>query len=234
WPETVVTTVLNYDRASAARVAAVATRLHAWLLAGSLNYHDGRDYNAMFLYDPTGSLAAVYDKRQLVPFAEHFPARAWLGWLPYTNLISDFGSGTADAVLPAGTMRFGPLICWESAFSDEAYAQVRGGAQFFVIATDDAWFGETAGPYQHAQIARLRAVEFGTWIVRAASTGVSGIIAPDGRYVEATDLDREASVLGTIGAPPGSVFAHIGPTPIGVACVVLYVALLWATTLRKS
>ena len=102
----------------------------------------------------------MYDKRQLVPFAESLPAPAIFSRLPYANLIGRFGHGRIDAVVPAGSMRFAPLICWESAFSDLVHAQIQNGAQFLVIPTDDAWFGPTSGTYQHAQIAQMRAIEW--------------------------------------------------------------------------
>ncbi|MBV8689015.1 MAG: hypothetical protein JOZ59_02805, partial [Candidatus Eremiobacteraeota bacterium] len=153
---------------------------------------------------------------------------SFLSWIPYTNLITGFGQGRLNSVFDAGGMKIAPLICWESAFADLTYAQLRAGAQAFVIVTDDAWFGETAGPYQHAQIARLRAIETGTWILRAASTGVSGIIAPNGQYVQQTDLDREAVVLGALGTPTGSLFAHIGPTAVIVVLTLIYAGLLLA------
>jgi apolipoprotein N-acyltransferase len=123
-------------------------------------------------------------------------------------------------------MRFAPLICWESAFADLVHAQIQNGAQFLVIPTDDAWFGPSSGTYQHAQIAQMRAIESGEWVIQAASTGISGIVAPDGTWVEHTGLDREAIVAGTIGLPPGSLFARIGPDPVMYALVGVYVVIV--------
>ncbi len=124
----------------------------------------------------------MYDKRQLVPFAEWFPGRAFLSWLPYIAALNGgLTPGQNRRRLRNDCAPIAPLICWESAFADLAYAQVRRGAQLLVISTDDAWFGKTSGPYMHAQIAQLRAIETGAYVVRAAATGMSGIIAPDGR-----------------------------------------------------
>ncbi|MDP9018694.1 MAG: apolipoprotein N-acyltransferase, partial [Candidatus Eremiobacteraeota bacterium] len=231
WPETVMTTTLDditrpYNVALSKRLASLARSLNTTLVTGSLDAHDGQYYNASYVYSPHGLLTAVYDKRQMVPFAESFPAKAYLSWLPYTNLITGFGTGTVDGVYDAGGVRFAPLICWESAFSDLAHAQVRNGAEILVVSTDDAWFGESSGPYQHSQIAQMRAIETGEWLVRAASTGISGIIAPDGRYVEHTDLDRQAVVLGMVGLPPGSLFARIGPTPVMLLLIALYLTVI--------
>ncbi len=223
WPETVMTTNLTNNAPLGLKLQSLARSLHTTLVAGSLDVHDGRVFNASFIYSPSGAPAGVYDKRQMVPFAESFPGKRFLSWVPHSDLISDFQTGTEDGVYPTGALRFAPLICWESAFADLAHAQLRNGANLLVISTDDAWFGETSGPYQHAQIAQLRAIESGTWILRAASTGISGIIAPDGRYVQHTDLDRQAVVLGLVGSPPGAPFARIGPTAIGLAAILLYV-----------
>jgi len=228
WPETVITTVLSLDARTQRSIAAIARMQQTTLAIGSLDQHDGQEYNSLFVFAPNGALAYIYDKRQLVPYAEAFPGRSFLGWIPYTNLITGFGNGTLNSVFNVDGMKIGPLICWESAFADLTYAQARAGAQAFIIVTDDAWFGETAGPYQHAQIAQLRAIETGSWILRAASSGVSGIIAPNGQYLQKTDLDRQAVVLGAIGPPAGSLFGRIGPTTFMIFLVVIYAGLLIA------
>lgn len=228
WPETVMTTNLASNRPLSQKLGAFARSLNVTLVTGATDSHDGAFFNASFIYDSSGEVTGVYDKRQLVPFVEGFPAKQYLSWLPYSNLITGFGYGHTNGVYDAGSLRFAPLICWESAFADLAHAQVAAGAQFFVVSTDDAWFGQSAGPYQHAQIAQMRAVENGMWVVRAASTGISGIIAPDGRYVESTGLDREAVVSGYVGSPPGSFFARIGPSP-----VILVLALIVAGSLYR-
>lgn len=233
WPETVMTTFLPLDPLLSARIGSLARAVGATLVTGSIDVRGSVVYNASFIYNPQGFLAAVYDKRQLVPFTEGFPGKPFLSWIPYSNLIADFGTGKIDGVYDAGGLRFAPLICWESAFADLAHAQLRAGAQILVISTDDAWFGTSSGPYQHAQIAQLRAIESGTWVVRAASTGISGIIAPDGHYVERTDLDREAVVMGLVGMPAGSFFAWVGPTPVIVFLMLLYAGALVAPVRAK-
>lgn len=239
WPETVLPADLNdadepgVDPAAIVRtLEGTASDLHATLAAGAFDVHDGARYNALFLFGPDGAPAGVYDKRQLVPFTESFPGRAWLSWLPDSSLIGTLGAGRIDAVFSlAQGLRFAPLICWESAFADLVHAQIRNGAQILVIPTDDAWFGESSGTYQHAQIAQMRAIESGEWVVQAASTGISGIIAPDGTWRERSQLDRRAVVLGNVGLPVGSLFARIGPAPVAAALALLY-AILIATGLR--
>jgi len=251
WPETVITTDLNdvpynfpwgamtpaethywrgvlaADAKLSAQFGALARSLRTTLVVGSLDRHWGpeglKEYNALYTYGPNGLLIDVYDKRQLVPFAESLPAPALFSWLPDASLIGRFGHGTQNTVIPAGALRFAPLICWESAFADLIHAQLRNGAQFLVIPTDDAWFGESSGTFQHAQIAQMRAIETGEWVVQAASTGISGIISPRGEWTHATQLDKEALIVGNVGTPPGSLFARIGPNPVMYALAALYV-----------
>lgn len=246
WPETVITTDLDTNVTTAViprlrqqipadvslntQFGDLARRMNATLVVGSLDLHwsaEGlREYNALYTYAPNGGLYNVYDKRQLVPFTETLPAPAIFSLLPYSNLIGRFGHGTIDTVVPAGTMKFAPLICWESAFPDLIHKQIQNGAQFLVVSTDDAWFGESSGTYQHAQIAQMRAIESGEWVLQAASTGISGIISPSGVWTQATGLDREAVLAGNIGMPPGSVFARIGPAPVAYSAAALYVVIL--------
>jgi apolipoprotein N-acyltransferase len=262
WPETVITTdlndepffwnwaaatpaqrrelqaVLKTDRRLRSQFGRLAQQLHTTLSIGSLDHHFGgeglKEYNALYTYAPSGVLIDIYDKRQLVPFAESLPAPALFSWLPYADLIGRFGHGTVDAVVPAGDMHFAPLICWESAFADLVHAQIARGAEFLVIPTDDAWFGPTSGTYQHAQIAQMRAIESGEWVIQAASTGISGIISPDGTWVEHTGLDREAIVASSIGKPAGSLFARIGPDPVMYGMILIYVLIVGLGLVRRG
>ncbi len=263
WPETVITTDLNdqpyYWNTSGASPAErravtsyisgnakfesefshLAKSMRTTLVVGSLDRHWGRsglkEYNALFTWNPAGQLINIYDKRQLVPFVENLPLPALFSHIPDAQLIGRFDEGTQDTVIPAGGMRFAPLICWESAFPDLIDAQIHNGAQFLVIPTDDAWFGKSSGTFQHAQIAQMRAIEFGIWVVQSASTGISGIISPSGEWKEATQLDKEAVVVGNVGMPPGSLFARIGPNPVIYVIAGLYAAVLLAgVALRRA
>ena len=260
WPETVILTELNEspiyfdfqagtaqqrqkmqrliaeDRSLIGQFGRLAAQTGSTLAVGSQDRHFGpegnKSYNALYIYSPAGVLSSIYDKRQLVPFAESLPSPAIFSHLPYADLIGRFGHGTDDAVISAGSMRFAPLICWESAFSDIVHRQLMRGAQFLVIPTDDAWFGPSSGTYQHAQIAQMRAIESGEWVVQAAATGISGIISPAGRWTERLDLDKQGDLAGNVGLPAGSVFARIGPAPVCWALVLIYGAIVLGGYLR--
>lgn len=226
WPETVIPTILDANLPLVQRFSGLARRVRATVVAGSLAAGPDSVYNSLYIFAPHGGYA-VYNKRQLVPFAEWFPGRSFLSWLPYVGVLnSGLAAGRVDGVYPTGALPIAPLICWESAFADLAFAQIRQGAQLLVISTDDAWFGKTSGPYMHAQIAQLRAIETGAYVVRAAATGVSGIIAPDGRWQARSRIGERVIVNGRVGPRVPTFFSRIGPTTIGILLVVLYVALL--------
>jgi len=161
-----------------------------------------------------------------VAFAEWFPGRAFLSWLPYIGALNGgLTRGKDDGVYSTTALPIAPLICWESAFSDLAYAQLQRNAQILVVSTDDAWFGTTSGPYMHAQIAQLRAVESGAYVVRAAATGISGIVAPDGKWQTRSRIERQTTVVGRVGRRVPTIFARIGPTRIAFAMIALYALL---------
>jgi apolipoprotein N-acyltransferase len=142
-------------------------------------------------------------------------------------LSSRMANGKVDGVYPtAAGLSIAPMICWESAFADLAQAQMRNGAQLLVVSTDDAWFGETSGSYMHAQISQLRAIETGAYVVRAAATGISGIIAPNGNWTTRTPIDTQRIATGNVGPPAPTLFARIGPTTVIALFAALFVALL--------
>lgn len=226
WPETVITTYLSLDRALLSDFLRLSSAVHATIVVGSVDVVNRTPYNTLFIIAPNGSYA-VYHKRQLVPFAESFPGQSFLSWLPYVGELSGhFGTGTSDGVYATTALPIAPLICWESAFANLAYAQVRGGAQILVVSTDDAWFGNTSGPYMHAQISQLRAIESGTYVIRAAATGVSGIINPDGTWQSRSRMEELTTVYGKVGPPLPTVFSRIGPTAVATSFAVLYVGML--------
>ncbi len=225
WPETVITTELNAPRPEthdiATRFAKISRDLDATLFVGALARVPNGTANAIFVYDPHGErgspasgASAVYAKEQLVPFAEYVPGPAWMRALPYADQIGIYTPGTNRIRTFAGAT---PLICWESLFGDIAHERLAENPSLLLIATDDAWFGTTEFPYEHALAATVRAVETGRWVLRAGATGISGIVAPDGTWTQRTQLGGAAVVVGDVGAPAPGPYAALGPAPIGLA-----------------
>jgi apolipoprotein N-acyltransferase len=226
WPETVIPTDLSLDPSLASGFTELSRSVNATIVVGSVDIAGRRPYNALFIFAPRGGYS-VYHKRQLVPFAESFPARAALSWLPYIGKLSGgFGAGRSDAAYETAALPIAPLICWESAFAELAFAQIRNGAQLLVVSTDDAWFGTTSEPYMHAQIAQLLAIESGAYVVRAAATGISGILNPDGSWQSRSRMAEMTTVYGLVGPRLPTVYSRIGPAAIATALIVLYVVLL--------
>jgi apolipoprotein N-acyltransferase len=216
WPETVILTDMTRDAPTRAALGALSRKIGIPIFVGTIvSDASGRLYNASLVFDRSGQVEATVAKRQLVPFAEFLPAPAWLRAIPAVNEIGNFTQGHGPQIDPL--THAGVLICWESVFGDIAIEAVRAGAQFFAVTTDDAWFGTSDGPAQHAQATTLRAVETGRWIVRAAATGISGIVGPDGVWRRRTELATQATIVGNLGAPIDTPYLHVGPQPIGLA-----------------
>ncbi|HEV8438787.1 MAG TPA: apolipoprotein N-acyltransferase [Methylomirabilota bacterium] len=191
WPETAAAIFLRGDPELLARLTALSAELATPLLVGSVDRQEGpvgKYLNSAFLLTGQG-IRAKYDKIHLVPFGEYVP----LGWLigfvrSWAEFISDFAAGKAETVFHLPGTSFGTVICYEVIFPELFRGFVAGGAGFMVNITNDAWFGETSGPWQHLGMLPLRAVEHRVWIARAANTGISGFVEPSGRVTRMLPL----------------------------------------------
>ena len=145
-----------------------------------------RATNSAALVDATGAIVGRYDKMHLVPFGEFVPFESTLPWLrTILPPIGDFVPGRDHTVFELDSrLRFSVLVCFEDVFPSVARDFVRRGARMLVTITNDAWFGNTAAAYQHAQASTFRAVELGVPMVRAANTGWSGFIDANGRWLK--------------------------------------------------
>ena len=155
-------------------------------------------WNSLHALTPAGAIVASYDKHHLVPFGEYMPLRVIINLpvLTFGTIDSSSGPGPRTLRLP-DVPPFSPLICYEAIFPGGVVADDVPKAdrpQWLLNVTNDAWFGHTAGPYQHFQAARLRAVEEGMPLVRAANTGISAVVDSYGRVVGRLGLG-EAGVL---------------------------------------
>jgi len=151
-------------------------------------------YNSVYVIDHDGSVLSVYDKVHLVPFGEYLPFQNFLerlGLQQITKVQGGFIPGTRRRALDVPRApRFLPLICYEIIFPGQAVP--RGERpEWLVNVTNDGWFGISSGPYQHLQQARVRAIEEGLPVVRAANTGVSAVIDPLGRTIKSLPLGVE-------------------------------------------
>ncbi len=238
WPETASPFLLANDPA-AARLATAPLPPGALLLAGAVRAEFGaegrvsRVWNSLVALDAQGTLLDAYDKAHLVPFGEYTPLR---GLLPIRLVLSaiDFtaGAGLRTISLP-GLPSFGGLICYEVIFPGQVTAAERPG--FLLNITNDAWFGVSAGPYQHLAAARLRAVEEGLPLARAAQTGISAVFDSRGRVVERLGLAETGALLAPLPkAGDMTLFARFGlQIPLALLLLVAGLA-IWATRRGSS
>jgi apolipoprotein N-acyltransferase len=179
-----------------------------------------RAYNSIYLIGDDGGILSVYDKLHLVPFGEYLPFQTLmekLGFEQLTKVRGGFIPGTRRKIIdvPRAPPML-PLICYEAIFpSDTAVGDERPG--WIVNLTNDGWFGISTGPYQHLQQARLRAVEQGLPLVRAANTGVSAVIDPLGRIVASLGLGEEGVVDARLPvALPQTFYGRTGDIPAAI------------------
>ena len=199
------------------------------LVFGVLRVSDDGEhyYNSVLALDDRLSW---YDKDHLVPFAEFFPVPAFVrSWLRLRNLpYADFTRGGADQPpLAAGGLKLATTVCYEDAYGSSMLKALRS-ADALVNVTNDAWFGHSSARHQHFQIARMRAIESGRFLIRAANDGISGVIGPRGEVVarapEFEPYDLLATVTPRMGLPP---YAHVGNWLVIILSSAALVCGLW-------
>jgi apolipoprotein N-acyltransferase len=194
-----------------------------------------RAYNSIYLIDHDGGVLSVYDKLHLVPFGEFLPFQDFmekLGFVQLTKVSGGFIPGLRRKPMDVpNAPPMLPLICYEAVFpADAATRDERPG--WIVNLTNDGWFGISTGPYQHLQQARMRAIEQGLPLVRAANTGVSAVIDPMGRVVARLGLGVEGVLdSGLPSAIAPTVYARTGDIP---AAVIVAAAALIIVIRRRA
>jgi apolipoprotein N-acyltransferase len=238
WPETAAPFSVATDavRRSLMRQSVPAGGL---LLTGSIrlerrNDRISRVWNSLVAVDDKTGVAAVYDKHHLVPFGEYMPFREFLPFDKITAGALDFSAGPGPRTLRlAGLPAFSPLICYEVIFPGQVVDEADRPAWLLNI-TNDAWFGTSAGPHQHFASARMRAVEEGLPLVRAANTGVSGVIDAFGRVTAKLGLDRAGVLDATLpaAAQGRTLFSLYGNVLPGILVVLMAIAAAYCVRKR--
>ncbi|MEM7320595.1 MAG: apolipoprotein N-acyltransferase, partial [Pseudomonadota bacterium] len=190
WPETSVPVWLESADDTLAKIAEAAQG--SKVIIGIQRGEGGKIYNSMVHLGRDGQIAGIYDKHHLVPFGEYVPfgnLMASFGIHGFaTNQGQGFSAGPGPQILNLeGIGKALPLICYEAVFPQDVLASAERPDVLLQI-TNDAWFGEQSGPYQHLAQARMRAIEQGLPMIRVANTGVSAMIDPLGRIVESLPL----------------------------------------------
>lgn len=209
----------------------------SFLLLGAPGYIDTSSLNdglanSAYLFTPDGVQVATYAKVHLVPFGEFVPMRPLVERF-YTVRAHDIQPGAGHAPLTQTGLPIGVGICFESTFTDIARQYADRGTRLLVFITNDAWFHQLAGGRQHFNHARFRALETGLPVARAASTGISGFIAPDGRILGDIPTYREGALARDLPAgQPGTLYTH-GGWLFGPAVLLVVLVLFVLGTLRS-
>jgi apolipoprotein N-acyltransferase len=201
WPEASTPFTFEGDKEGEAAMRALAREVKVPILFGS--DQDVADppghYNAAFMLGPDGETVAVYRKIHLVPFGEYVPLSAWLSFFPplVQTLagFAPFNPGTEVVLLPVGDRVVSTAICYEVVYPSLIRQAVQGGTQLLTTITNDGWYGRSSAPFQHFEMATMRAIEQGRYLARAANTGISGVIDPYGRVVRRSAIFEEAGIV---------------------------------------
>lgn len=228
WPETSVPYLLNHIEDDL-RLLSEAARGAPLVYGIQRRDEEWRVYNSLVVMGRGGEIQSIYDKQHLVPFGEYIPGARFLGAMGARGLAQTLGTGfsSGDVDGPLELEGIGmavPLICYEGIFAEEIVT--RGPRpRLLLLITNDAWFGQAAGPHQHLAQAGLRAIEHGLPMVRAANTGISAVIDGRGRILASMPL----GVHGALDVPlppalPPTVYSRLGDWPVFVLLGVLYFA----------
>lgn len=225
WPETAVPSLLNYIQSDMSLLDGAARG--APLVFGIQRMDAmGGYYNSMVVMGPGGTINGIYDKRHLVPFGEYIPGARLLETLGFARLAGMVGTGftagmQGDPIMIPGVGPAVPLICYEGIFAEEIMAGPTR-PRLMVLITNDAWFGQAAGPHQHLAQARLRAIEQGLPMVRAANTGISAMIDAKGRIVDQIPLGVHGAIdVRLPPALPAPPYARWGEWPFAGVLILL-------------
>ena len=238
WPESAFPFFLTREADAMAQISDLLPK-GTVLITGSVRAPDvppgtriTRAYNSIYLIDHDGNVLSVYDKLHLVPFGEFLPFQDLMekiGFEQLTRVQGGFIPGTRRRSMEVpGAPRMLPLICYEIVFPGDVVE--RGDRPGWIInLTNDGWFGISSGPYQHLQQARMRAIEQGLPLVRAANTGISAVVDPVGRTVASLGLGLEGVLdSGLPAAIPPTAYARAGDIPI-----MIILAAAWLFVIRR-
>jgi apolipoprotein N-acyltransferase len=200
-------------------------------------------YNSTVLVEPGRKLGPIHRKTILVPFAERIPYAESFKFLieplKWNVGISGWGKG-ADTILngiitgSGDTLKFASLICYESVYPDYTRELVRKGAGMLVIVTNDSWWGNTSGAYQHAAYASLRAVETRRWVVQCANGGISEVVDPAGTVRYKTGLYTQARFIDEVHLRSDQTFYVMHGDLTGKICILISMLLIGVSLAGKK
>ena len=239
WPESAVPAYLRLSNHRRRPITAKLAKFNIPLLAGTVDRiinDDGEKiyYNSTIYIKPDDSIK-MYNKVHLVPFAEYIPLSEKFPSLKKLNFgQANFTSGTDYTVFDLDSVRFSNLICYESSMPKGVRIFVKNGAQFITIQANDGWLGKSSGPYQHFELAKLRAIENRVSIIRCANTGISGVINPSGIVQEKILLGKQAIITADISPIQNLTFYTKYGEIFAVFCVIVSFAIFTFAWINRT
>ena len=239
WPESATPYFFNEDPIEAESIRALVRATGVPLLFGTDEIERGRPdryFNSAMLLDRAGSVAAVYRKIKLVPFGEYVPLRSLLFFVqPLVEAVSDFTPGERVTMLPVGEHMASTAICYEVVYPDLVRQAVLEGAELLTTITNDGWYGDSSAPYQHFELASMRAIEQGRYLARAANTGISGVVDPYGQAVARTRVFEETVVIAEVRfLQSRTLYATIGDIVAQASLVGAVLTAVWLVAARDA
>ena len=228
WPETAIQFFLDENK-KISEIIGQAIPKNGLLFSGGIRREKNKNlevkfWNSIFFFNNEGRELEVYDKFHLVPFGEYVPFKKIIPFKKITQGLSDFSSGGGLRTVHLKNIpSFSPLICFEVIFPGQV-TDSSNRPEWLLNITNDAWFGLSSGPYQHFSSAKLRSVEEGLALVRAANTGISAIIDPYGRVINKLDLLSEGYIANYLPKPLASrtLYAKFGDKIFFIFLLVLF------------
>ncbi len=223
WPETAMMFFVDREPRYQASIASFLRGSSAQLLSGAPRYLEGpqtRYFNSVFLLDASGAIRDHYDKEKLLPFAERFP---FGGDLVRRNFgrVREFTVGSDTAPLDSAIGRVGIVVCNEAMYPQYARDRVLAGAQLLANLTNDTWIDDAGYSRMAFDMAALRAVETGRYLIRASTAGPSAIVDPRGRVSGRTPLFTRTSLLGAVDARDHLTWYTRHGDVFAIACCLL-------------
>lgn len=230
WPETAVT-----DNRYIPVVSDLADNLDVYILFGCFDYTSEGPQNILSMASPDGEISeTTYAKRHLVPFGEYVPMRklimtvfpplAEIGMLS-EDLVPGDGSEIFEIEINGELIKVGGLICFDSIYEQLAYTTASDGADIICVSTNDSWFEDSRAVYMHCAQSRLRAIETGLSIVRAANTGISANITPRGEVTESIEPLIDGYIVSEVPIQSNANNASVANSIFLILCAVCVIAL---------
>jgi apolipoprotein N-acyltransferase len=221
-------------------MASIARAAQASIIVGSVGMDASpldqtwRDYNSAIIVGADGARVGRYDKIHLVPFGEYIPFKDLLFFAhKLTGRVSEFTRGDERKVFRLDGHRYGVFICYEAVFADEVRQFARLGAEVLVNISDDGWYGDTSAPWQHLNMARMRAIENRRWLLRDTNNGITAAIDPYGRVRQSIPRHQTDALPAEYGFRDDITFYTAQGDVFAWACAILAIGIVgW--TLRAS